>query len=148
MGIPLGHKLKIVKRIKELREAEGLSVPASAQSTRSKIEEIKYEDGMSTRPATQVQYEELPGPTEPSTIMTEDIHSNNISKKKHVSFKDVPDSNVGMPATLKEGAYNEEESHNGFLEALNAWRNAGKTPEEITKPDKKVKPKDIEASWR
>jgi hypothetical protein len=68
MGIPLGHKLKIVKRIKELRQAEGLSVPASAQSTRSKVEEIKYDEGKSTRPVTQVMYEELPGPTEPSTI--------------------------------------------------------------------------------
>jgi|DEB0MinimDraft_12_1074336.scaffolds.fasta_scaffold179158_2 hypothetical protein len=52
MGIPLGHKLKIVKKIKDLRMAEGLSVPASAQSMRSKAEEIKYDDGISTRPVT------------------------------------------------------------------------------------------------
>lgn len=27
---------------------------------------------------------------------------------------------------LKEGIYNEVESHNEFLDALNAWRNSGK----------------------
>jgi hypothetical protein len=52
-----------------------------------------------------------------------------------------------MPS-LKEGAYNEEESHNGFLEALNAWRNAGKPEGETPKPDKKIKDKDIVASWK
>ena len=31
---------------------------------------------------------------------------------------------------LAEGVYNEAESHNGFLEALNAWRNAGKPKEQ------------------
>jgi len=32
MGIPLGHKLKIMKKIKEMRAAKGMSVPSSAQS--------------------------------------------------------------------------------------------------------------------
>ena len=27
MGIPLGHKLKIIKRIKEVRSQQGMSVP-------------------------------------------------------------------------------------------------------------------------
>lgn len=29
MGIPLGHKLKILKKIKEIRKEQGLSVPES-----------------------------------------------------------------------------------------------------------------------
>jgi hypothetical protein len=38
-------------------------------------------------------------------------------------------ANVGIPL-LKDGMYSEEESHGGFMNALNAWRDAGKTPEE------------------
>lgn len=34
MGIPLGHKLKIIKRIKDLRTQKGMSVPQSRQGTR------------------------------------------------------------------------------------------------------------------
>ena len=72
MGIPLGHKLKMMKKIKEMRASKGMSVPQSAQSTRSKAasiaqtpesSQIKYEDGASTRPVTNNVYEELPVPT-------------------------------------------------------------------------------------
>lgn len=31
---------------------------------------------------------------------------------------------------LVDGVYNEQEAHESFLEALNAWRNAGKPKEE------------------
>ena len=31
LGVPLGHKLKIIKKIKDLRQAKGLSVPPSRQ---------------------------------------------------------------------------------------------------------------------
>ena len=34
--------------------------------------------------------------------------------------------------SLKNGQYDEGESHNQFLEALNAWRNAG-PPEKVEK---------------
>ena len=34
MGIPLGHKLKIIKKIKDLRTQKGMSVPQSRQGTR------------------------------------------------------------------------------------------------------------------
>jgi len=47
--------------------------------------------------------------------------------------------------------YDEAESHKGFVEALNAWRNQGKTKEEIEKAkieDKKVKFNDIEETWK
>jgi hypothetical protein len=32
--------------------------------------------------------------------------------------------------TLGDGAYDEAEAHDSFMEALNAWRNAGKPKEE------------------
>ena len=52
---------------------------------------------------------------------------------------------------LKDGEYDEGESHAGFLEALNAWRNC--------KPDEKSTPaakktgkgldiKDVQQSWK
>lgn len=63
MGIPLGHKLKIIKRIKEVRQERGLSVPASSQSTRTKVSDIQYNEGSSIRPVTNNVYEELPDPT-------------------------------------------------------------------------------------
>lgn len=31
MGLPLGHKLKVMKRIKDLRKEKGMSVPESRQ---------------------------------------------------------------------------------------------------------------------
>ena len=33
MGIPLGHKLKIVKKIKDMRTDKGMSAPQSRQGT-------------------------------------------------------------------------------------------------------------------
>lgn len=50
-----------------------------------------------------------------------------------------------MPSLL-EGQYSEAESHNGFLEALNAWRNSGKPAE--TPTEKKVTKGDVEKSWK
>jgi hypothetical protein len=152
MGIPLGHKLKIIKRIKDLRTEQGLSVPQSAQSTRSKAESVKYEDGISTRPVTQIDYEELPEPTaEASTaVMTEQKSAKKEKFKevtRKVTFKDQVDSQVGIEQ-LKDGQYNEEESHAGFMDALKAWRTAGKPEEEKKKDDKKIKMRDVEQSWK
>ena len=48
MGIPLGHKLKIMKRIKDLRSERG--------------ESIQYSEGVSSKPVSNNQYEELPAP--------------------------------------------------------------------------------------
>ena len=41
MGVPMGHKLKIVKRIKEIRKDKGLYVPPSRQG--GQREHIKVE---------------------------------------------------------------------------------------------------------
>ena len=51
MGIPLGHKLKIIKKIKDMRGEKGLgAIP------------IQYSEGISSKPVTNHMYEELPGP--------------------------------------------------------------------------------------
>jgi|TARA_B110000305_G_scaffold221155_1_gene263595 hypothetical protein len=62
MGIPLGHKLKIIKKIKDIRAAKGMSVPQSREGTRPKPKEIQYKDGISSKPVTNNEYEELPDP--------------------------------------------------------------------------------------
>ena len=41
MGIPMGHKLKIIKRIKDTRTSKGMTVPKSRQGARR--DDIKYE---------------------------------------------------------------------------------------------------------
>lgn len=72
------------------------------------------------------------------------------SIKSHAyGASNVEDSLVGISA-LKDGAYNEAESHQGFLEALNAWRNAGKKNDEPSsaKSSKKVKFQDVQDSWK
>ena len=82
IGIPLGHKLKIMKRIKDLRKEKGLTLPQSRQGTERK-EEV------------------------------------------------VPESaEKSQKTSLKNGHYDEGESHNQFLEALNEWRNAKPAPQE------------------
>ena len=52
---------------------------------------------------------------------------------------------------MKDGVYDEGESHEGFLNALNAWRDAGKTDKEKSTPStnksKKVKFNDVENAW-
>lgn len=49
-----------------------------------------------------------------------------------------------MGDRLLEGEYNEHESHAGFLEALNAWRNTSKPGETPTQQkDKKVNMNDV-----
>ena len=134
MGIPLGHKLKIIKKIKDVRSEKGMTMPPSREGT--KREEISYGEVGSSKPATKIVYEELPMEKENQPVPGTQPQKS----AKQVRFKE--DSNVGMPA-LNEGQYNEAESHNSFLEALNAWRSAGQE-----KPkDGKVAKKDVEKAW-
>ena len=37
MSVPLGHKLKIMKRIKEIRQEKGMYVPPSRQGQRAAV---------------------------------------------------------------------------------------------------------------
>jgi hypothetical protein len=55
MGIPLGHKLKIIKKIKDLRADKGMSG-------------IQYREGISSKPVSNNQYEELPAPKQGSIM--------------------------------------------------------------------------------
>jgi hypothetical protein len=59
VGIPLGYKLKILKRIKTLRQEKGMSVPESRQGARA-----QQQDGVSAsvKPVTQNDLSELPHP--------------------------------------------------------------------------------------
>ena len=83
IDVPLGNKLKILKRIKSIRQEQGLSVPLSRQQS------AVLKPVLKTEPAQTV--------------------------KKQVAFADEPKS-------LAEGTFDEVESHNQFLKALNAWR--------------------------
>ena len=84
MGIPLGHKLKIIKKIKDLRQEKGLSTGSQSRL------------GTDRKPAAEPEQK--------------------------------TEAAAGTPAkqqsSLKNGQYDEGESHNQFLEALNAWRKA------------------------
>jgi hypothetical protein len=56
MSIPLGHKLKIMKRIKDLRRDRGMTVPESRQGARP-----SNGDGQAI--AKRTDLDELPDPT-------------------------------------------------------------------------------------
>ena len=61
MGIPLGHKLKILKRIKDVRAEAGVDLPEPLK-IKDGQGEVKYSEGISSRPVTNHDYEELPDP--------------------------------------------------------------------------------------
>jgi hypothetical protein len=65
MGIPLGHKLKILKKIKDAREEKGLTASVSRSGTTKS--EISYQEGSSSRPVTNYDYEPLPEPVSESS---------------------------------------------------------------------------------
>ena len=83
-------------------------------------------------------------------VQTSTMMGGGSSIKSHAyGASTVEESLVGISA-LKEGQYNEAESHQGFLEALNAWRDAGKKNDEPSsaKSSKKVKFQDVQDSWK
>ena len=72
MGIPLGHKLKIIKRIKDLKaEGKGAS-------------QIEYNEGISSRPVTKIEYEALPDPSEDVSTQQSSIGAEPRKFKKQV----------------------------------------------------------------
>ena len=69
-------------------------------------------------------------------------------KERKVRFSDTNNDTVGMDnSDMLKGTYNEAESHNSFLEALNAWRKAGKPEESKTDENGKVKLNDVQKAW-
>jgi hypothetical protein len=57
-------------------------------------------------------------------------HISEASSTKKVRFGDDEKGDGKKEANLADGAYDEAESHNAFIEALNAWRNEGKPKEQ------------------
>ena len=142
MGIPLGHKLKIIKKIKDLRIEKGMEVPQSREGG-TRTQDIQYEDGVSSKPVSQNVYEELPPPSEEQEKENKKVSFAPGTKGSYGGSND----QIGIEK-LADGVYNEAESHNGFLEALSAWRNAGKPSEEKKSKNKKPDLNDVEESWK
>ena len=130
-----------------------MSVPQSRQGTRRDNDNISYGEGISSKPATNHDYEELPMEEIDTSGKAEQQRKSSLKTKtggNNLPATSASSANVGMDE-LKEGAYDEGESHNSFLEALNAWRNAGKPLEERERAtpssSKKVKFTEVQKSW-
>lgn len=68
MNIPLGHKLKIIKKIKEVRSAKGMSVPEARESRQgsrpmSSVSTVPSNIDANVRPVSKHDYSELPDPS-------------------------------------------------------------------------------------
>ena len=83
MGIPMGHRLKIVKRIKDTRASQGMSVPQSREGTRKEETGIKYSEGISSRPVTNNDYEELPDPTSSQETLSTQGSALKVNSHQH-----------------------------------------------------------------
>lgn len=81
MGVPLGHKLKIMKRIKETRKEKNMDQPVAAE----------------TKPFKKQDLEELPAPTQPSNLK----QNNDPWTTTAVNQADAPDR-------LADGAFDEQ----------------------------------------
>ena len=62
LSVPLGHKLKILKRIKLIRSDKGMSVPESRQGQIPRPTG-STEIGADVKPVSKADYSELPPPT-------------------------------------------------------------------------------------
>jgi len=101
MSIPLGHKLKILKRIKDVRKDTGMSMPESRQGKRADAGGNNVE--ASTKTFIQREYEALPEPNMTSGgVGTANDDSNMVTQKSGGTGGD----------SLLAGAYDEANSHN------------------------------------
>ena len=102
MGIPLGHKLKMMKRIKELQNKAAEESKVGVE-TKNPLNNTK-----------NTELEALPEPTFKVGVET----------SAQVEAAPLGDSSA------MQGQFNEAESHQYFLEALNEWRSGGKENKE------------------
>jgi hypothetical protein len=120
MGVPMGHKLKLVKRIKEIRVSKGLHVPPSRQGGER----------------------DKPKPTAPAstTKVEPNANSGGVGTENQEKKQTSSEGGFGGENTLLDGFYDEEEQARQFQAALNAWRTGGTKQEEKKeeKPEKKV----------
>ena len=140
MSIPLGHKLKIMKRIKDIRRERGMSVLESRQGARPQRQEVDALNTSDPRGAKRqvpgrMDLEELPDPTNGAytagTTLVETQHytqgtTGKLPPSMHMGGSYQP--HAGANSSLLEGEYDEAASHQQFLEALNAWRTGGTAP--------------------
>ena len=104
MGVPLGHKLKIIKRIKDMRKDKGMSVPESRQGQREQKNNVES----NIRAYAKQDYEVLPEPN---------MSSGGVGTENEDKSQKTGGSNA-KGVSLLEGGYDEAQSHNDFLEAL------------------------------
>lgn len=132
MSVPLGHKLKIMKRIKELRKDRGMAIPDSRQSTsRPVVDSLNTNDSNGARRplAKRNDLEELPDPTggiytsgKVPLAQTETTDVDTTVRTEGYLGHNAKNNGGG---SLLSGEYDEAQSHLQFLEALNAWRTGG-----------------------
>ena len=125
--MPLGHKLKILKRIKMLRQEKGMSVPESRQGQRPRPMG-NQEVGAEVKPVSKADYSELPPPkmNAGSTTGQPPVKSALKGSSQPPVVGGAPPSksiNSHTPGgSLLDGKFDEGESHSSFLDALKAWR--------------------------
>jgi hypothetical protein len=125
LGVPLGYKLKILKRIKIIRQEKGMVQPESRQRPDSAVSNVDS----TVREFKQQDYSELPPPKTQVVPPKSALKLKPKPDVKAVELKPVED--------FREGEFNETESHNTFLEALNAWRGVKTDPKEVKFAEKK-----------
>eukprot|EP00347_Sterkiella_histriomuscorum_P024395 403331265 len=167
MSVPLGHKLKILKRIKDMRRERGMQVPESRQGgERPKIVEsggapaiVKHNNLMSSETNTgdmnstmkktlkRVVFADEPTGGVGTDTQPQQTKKSNL-KQQNSPSKQAPttcDGGVGTEQSnsLLDGEYDEAEQQRQFMQALEAWRNAGKKKEETgdAKADQKEESK-------
>jgi len=64
LSVPLGYKLKILKRIKIIRQEKGMTVPESRQGTRQGQRSDDNKVETEVRDVTKNDFTELPAPNE------------------------------------------------------------------------------------
>jgi len=123
MKIPAGHQIKITKRVEALRQTTPTSANRNPQPTTQKLPTQSAESSQinlgqlksSTFGQNASLYVELEGPSK--------------------------NASTGEDRPVIQGEFNEAESHQSFLEALNEWRSGKAKPMEFEKkePVKKEK---------
>lgn len=105
-----------------VRQEKGMELPESRQRPESAVSNVES----TTREFKQESYSELPPPAQ---APVKSALKQPKAEAKAVEMKPVVD--------MKEGEFNEAESHNSFLEALNAWRGVKPAEKGVKFEDKK-----------
>lgn len=127
MKIPPGHQLKITKNLEKMGakfEAENAGLDSTADERKLSAQSEVDERPSNSYIKSHTDLEIIEDPTRMGEI---------FEKSEGIA--------VGTddgPGSLLNGQYNEQESHQSFLEALHAWRK-GKNPSDTTQPNGIIK---------